>query len=107
MKELSVRANGKLMERADIGGSQKSDASGKQKLRIVIDFRKLLLNNLTIRDSYPLPNITDILDQLGSAKYFLTLDLTSGYHQIAREIKIKQRSPRHMGITSLIECHSA
>ena len=37
---------------------------------------------MTIVDSFPLPNITDILDQLGNAKYFTTLDLASGYHQI-------------------------
>ncbi|KAM0735323.1 Retrovirus-related Pol polyprotein from transposon 17.6 [Formica fusca] len=60
--------------------SKKTDASGKQKLRIVVDFQKL--NDLTIGDSFPLPNITDILDQLGNAKYFTTLDLASGYHQI-------------------------
>jgi len=59
---------------------KKADASGKPKLRVVIDFWKL--NELTIGDSFPLPNITDILDQLGNAKYFTTLDLASGYHQI-------------------------
>ena len=59
---------------------KKADASGKPKLRVVVDFRKL--NDLTIGDSFPLPNITDILDQLGNAKYFTTLDLASGYHQI-------------------------
>ncbi|XP_029659455.1 uncharacterized protein LOC115233278 [Formica exsecta] len=56
---------------------KKADASGKPKLRVVVDFRKL--NDLTIGDSFPLPNITDILDQLGNAKYFTTLDLASGY----------------------------
>jgi len=69
---------------------QKSDASGKQKLRIVVDFRKL--NDLTIGDSYPLPNITDILDQLGSAKYFSTLDLACGYHQIAMSERDKNKT---------------
>jgi len=59
---------------------KKTDASGKSKLRIVVDFRKL--NDLTIGDFFPLPNITDILDQLGNAKYFSTLDLASGYHEI-------------------------
>jgi len=59
---------------------KKTDASGKQKLRIVVDFRKL--NDLTIGNSFPLPNITDISDQLGNAKYFSTLDLASGYYQI-------------------------
>src|SRR5215469_10057527 len=60
---------------------KKPDASGRPKLRVVVDFRKL--NDLTIGDSFPIPNISDILDQLGNAKYFTTLDLASGYHQIA------------------------
>ena len=47
---------------------------------MVIDYRKL--NEKTVGDAYPLPNITDILDQLGGAKYFSTLDLASGFHQI-------------------------
>ncbi|KMQ93369.1 enzymatic polyprotein endonuclease reverse [Lasius niger] len=60
--------------------SSEEDASGKQKLRVIVDFRKL--NDLTIGDSFPLSNITDILDQLGNAKHFTTLDLASKYHQI-------------------------
>lgn len=59
---------------------KKIDASGKRKWRMVIDYRKL--NEVTIGDSYPLPNITDILDKLGHSKYFTTLDLASGFHQI-------------------------
>ncbi|KAL6423096.1 hypothetical protein ACFW04_010527 [Cataglyphis niger] len=69
---------------------KKADASGKSKLRAVIDFRKL--NDLTIGDSFPLPNITDILDQLGNAKYFTTLDLASGYHQIPMTEKNKNKT---------------
>ena len=57
---------------------KKPDASGKRRLRVVADFRQV--NEATIGDSYPLPNITDILDQLGGAKYFSTLDLASGFH---------------------------
>jgi len=69
---------------------KKADASGKPKLRVVIDFRKL--NDLTIGDSFPLPNITDILDQLGNAKYFTTLDLASGYHQIPMAERDKNKT---------------
>ncbi|XP_050518950.1 uncharacterized protein LOC126893053 [Diabrotica virgifera virgifera] len=56
------------------------DASGEQKWRVVIDYRKL--NECTIDDKYPLPNISDLLDQLGKCQYFTTLDLASGFHQI-------------------------
>lgn len=60
--------------------AKKQDASGERKWRIVIDYRKL--NDNTIGDAYPLPNIDDILDNLGRAEYFTTLDLASGFHQI-------------------------
>ena len=59
---------------------KKMDKSGKQKWRMVIDYRKL--NEKTINDKYPLPNIADILDKLGKSQYFSTLDLCSGFHQI-------------------------
>ncbi|KAJ8730401.1 hypothetical protein PYW07_017439 [Mythimna separata] len=59
---------------------KKLDASGQRKWRVVIDYRKL--NDITIGDSYPIPNIAEILDQLGKSKYFSTLDLASGFHQI-------------------------
>ena len=40
------------------------DVSGKRKLRMIIDFRKLKEN--LIGDGYPLPNIQDILDKIGN-----------------------------------------
>ena len=51
-----------------------------KKWRMVLDFRKL--NEKTISDSYPLPNIREILDQLGNAQYLSVFDLASGFHQI-------------------------
>lgn len=57
-----------------------TDSNGNKKKRLVIDFRKL--NQKTIADKYPMPSITMILANLGKAKFFTTLDLKSGYHQI-------------------------
>lgn len=62
---------------------KKSDASGKTKWRLVVDFRKL--NEKTIDDKYPIPNIADILDKLGNCQYFSTLDLASGFYQVEME----------------------
>ena len=48
--------------------------------RVVVDFRKL--NDKTIADRHPVPAIDDILNAIGSHKYFTTLDLLSGFLQI-------------------------
>lgn len=64
---------------------KKIDASGQKKWRIVIDYRKL--NDITIGETYPIPNIVEILDQLGDSRYFSTLDLASGFHQIKMATK--------------------
>lgn len=47
---------------------KKPDSAGNKRWRMVIDYRNL--NEKTTGDAYPLPNITDILDQLGNAKFF-------------------------------------
>ena len=49
-------------------------------VRFCVDFRKV--NSSTIRDSYPLPYISSILDKLRNSNFFTTLDLKSGYWQI-------------------------
>ena len=58
--------------------------------RLCIDYRKL--NDVTIKDAYPLPCIDDSLDALGGSNYFSTLDLTSGYWQVELEDEAKEKS---------------
>ena len=50
------------------------------KLRLCVDYRKV--NMRTIRDSYPIPKITDIFSALHGSKYFSCLDLKQGFHQV-------------------------
>ncbi|CAF2052908.1 unnamed protein product, partial [Rotaria magnacalcarata] len=49
-------------------------------LRLAIDYR--LLNRLTVKDSFPLPNLTDAVYNLHGSAYFSTLDLTRGYYNV-------------------------
>jgi len=46
---------------------KKADASVRKKWKIVVDFRKL--NDVTIGDSFPLPDTSEIFDALGKSKY--------------------------------------
>lgn len=60
--------------------AKKPKANGEKQYRIVIDFKRL--NAVTISDAYPIPDINSTLSSLGDSKFFTTLDLTSGFHQI-------------------------
>lgn len=58
----------------------KKGEEGKSTYRMVVDFRRL--NQITEIEDYPLPRIDEIIDQLGSAKWFTVMDMVSGYNQI-------------------------
>ena len=46
-------------------------------MRFVCDFRGL--NDVTKKDTYPLPHIRDVLDKMHGTRYWSTLDAASAY----------------------------
>lgn len=70
---------------------KRPDAQGRKQWNLVIDYRAL--NEKTVANSYPMKNITEILEQLGNYKYFSTLDLKSGFTQIAKDPLNSDKTP--------------
>ena len=50
-----------------------------------VDYR--LLNDVTIKNKYPLLRIEDLFDQMSGAKVFSKMDLRSGYHQLRIQLE--------------------
>ena len=50
------------------------------KMGLVVDYRGL--NAITIKDSYPIPLITTLMEQIQDSTWFTKLDLKNGFNLI-------------------------
>lgn len=58
--------------------------------RFCVDYRKL--NEVTIKDAYPLPRVDDCLDSLANSKWFSSMDLNSGFWQVGMAEDHKEKT---------------
>ena len=58
--------------------------------RFCIDYRKV--NAVTKSDAYPLPRIDELLERYQTAKWFTSMDLASGFHQVEMEESDKEKT---------------
>lgn len=72
------------------------------RLRFCIDYRQL--NQRTVRDSYDLPRIEELMDHLIGAKFFSSLDMRSGYYQVEVEDEHKPRTAFTVGPLGFYQC---
>ncbi|XP_068210796.1 uncharacterized protein [Palaemon carinicauda] len=49
-------------------------------MRLCTDYGRV--NSATVKDSYPLPHLEDLIDSVGQAKYVAKIDLLKGYYQV-------------------------
>lgn len=90
MKEEGVITDSDSPWSAPVVLVPKKSTDGETKYRFCTDFRAL--NQVTKVPVYPIPNITETLESMGKARYFSTLDLASGYHQIPMDPVDKEKT---------------
>ena len=72
-------------------------------IRFCIDLRKV--NQLTIKDAYPIPQIDDALHSLAGSKYFTTFDLKSGFWHLELRECDKAKTAFSVGSFGFFECN--
>nr|XP_024655059.1 uncharacterized protein LOC112430808 [Maylandia zebra] len=59
-------------------------------IRFCVDYRRV--NEVSRFDAYPMPRVDELLDRLGTARFFTTLDLTKGYWQIPLSAEAREKT---------------
>lgn len=55
-----------------------------------VDYRKL--NEMAIKNIFPMPLVDEILDELAGAQFFTSLDMTIGYHHIRMGVEYEYKT---------------